>query len=94
MTDPTNSRPAPKPGPKPGPKGAPAGGVTIPKNDPAKFGRVDAGGVAWVKTADGERQIGEFKAGTPEEGLKHFGARYDDLSTEVQMLEALSLIHI
>ena len=39
-------------------------------------------------TADGERQIGEFKAGTPEEGLKHFGARYDDLSTEVQMLEA------
>lgn len=88
MTEPTNSRPAPKPGPKPGSKGAPAGGVTIPKNDPAKFGRVDQDGVAWVKTANGERQIGEYKAGTPQEGLAHFGARYDDLSTEVKMLEA------
>lgn len=92
MTDPTNPRPVPKPGPKPGAKpglkGVQPGGVSIPKNDPAKFGRVDADGVAWLKTADGERQIGEFKAGTPEEGLKHFGARYDDLSTEVQMLEA------
>lgn len=88
MTDPTNSRPVPKPGPKPGSKGAPAGGVTIPKNDPAKFGRVDQDGVAWVKTADGERQIGEYKAGTPQEGLAHFGARYDDLNTEVKMLEA------
>lgn len=87
MTDPTNSRPVPKPGPKPGPKVAQPGSVSIPKNDPAQFGRVDNQGVAWVRTPEGERQVGEFKAGTPEEGLQHFGARYDDLCTEVQMLE-------
>ncbi|MBC2681710.1 DUF349 domain-containing protein [Corynebacterium anserum] len=82
----------PKPGPKPSPRpnARVTGSVMAHRavNDPSKFGRVDADGTAWVKTPTGERQIGEFKAGSPEEGLKHFGARYDDLATEVSMLEA------
>lgn len=89
-------KPGPKPGPRPGAKPAPRPGSGVPGtvtahqqvNDPSKFGRVDADGTAWVKTPSGERRVGEFKAGTPEEGLKHFGARYDDLATEVAMLEA------
>ncbi|NDV09090.1 DUF349 domain-containing protein, partial [Rhodococcus sp. IEGM 248] len=57
-------------------------------SDPSKFGRVDDDGTAWVKTADGERQIGSWQAGDSAEGLAHFGRRFDDLATEVALLEA------
>ncbi|MFZ2177573.1 MAG: DUF349 domain-containing protein [Rhodococcus sp. (in: high G+C Gram-positive bacteria)] len=83
----------PKPGaPKPGP--APTHALSIPavaalpQSDPSKFGRVDDDGTAWVKTADGERQIGSWQAGDAAEGLAHFGRRFDDLATEVALLEA------
>src|SRR6185369_11790523 len=42
----------------------------------------------YVKTADGERVVGSWQAGTPEEGLAHFARRYADLVTEVNLLEA------
>ncbi|AII04340.1 uncharacterized protein DUF349 [Rhodococcus wratislaviensis] len=94
---PTSSVPKPgaaaKPGaPKPHPTpthalSAPA--VAAPAHsDPSKFGRVDDDGTAWVKTADGERQIGSWQAGDAAEGLAHFGRRFDDLATEVALLEA------
>ena len=57
-------------------------------SDPSKFGRVDDDGTAWVKTADGERQVGSWQAGDAAEGLAHFGRRFDDLATEVALLEA------
>lgn len=63
------------------------------KNDPAKWGRVDADGTAYVKTADGEREIGSWQAGTPEEGLAHYGTRFEDLATEVELLEARLTAH-
>jgi hypothetical protein len=56
--------------------------------DPSKFGRVDDDGTAWVFGPDGERQIGSWQAGDAAEGLAHFGRRYDDLATEVSLLEA------
>ncbi|GGG08084.1 hypothetical protein GCM10007304_22730 [Rhodococcoides trifolii] len=56
--------------------------------DPSKFGRVDDDGTAWVNGPDGERQIGSWQAGDAAEGLAHFGRRYDDLATEVSLLEA------
>lgn len=59
-----------------------------PKNDPAKWGRVDDDGAVWVTTSEGERQVGSWQAGAPEEGLAHFGRRYDDLATEIELLEA------
>jgi hypothetical protein len=95
--------PGPKPGPRQGPKPGPLPGVgsrptpsprpAAPavvrpvKNDPAKWGRVDADGTVYVKTAEGEREIGSWQAGTPEEGLAHYGTRFDDLATEVELLE-------
>ncbi|SEK36239.1 DUF349 domain-containing protein [Rhodococcus maanshanensis] len=104
MTDSSAPKPgAPKPGaPKPGaPKpgaikpsaAGPAPAVThpptlAPPSDPSLFGRVDEDGTAWVKTAEGERQIGSWQAGDAAEGLAHFGRRYDDLATEVALLEA------
>ena len=93
---------APRPGPKPGPRPGVRPGVTPtpvpvaapPANDPSKFGRIDADGTVFVATADGgEREIGSWQAGTPEEGLAHYGARFDDLATEVELLEARVTAH-
>ncbi|MGP6172980.1 DUF349 domain-containing protein [Corynebacterium sp. A21] len=90
---------APKPGPKPGPRpGATPGSVAavrrtsapLPQhtpNDPKKWGRIDTDGMVYVRTSEGERTIGSWQAGTPEEGLAHYGLRFEDLATEVELLE-------
>lgn len=80
----------PRKGSRPGPTpSAPTARPVQPvKNDPTQWGRVDADGSVYVKAPGGERKIGEWQAGTPEEGLAHFGARYDDLSTEIELLES------
>ena len=79
---------APKPHPiHPGEAHAPTVPV-VAASDPSKFGRVDDDGTAWVVTAEGERQIGSWQAGDAAEGLAHFGRRFDDLATEVGLLEA------
>lgn len=52
-----------------------------------EWGRVDDDGAVYVRTADGERSIGSWQAGTPDEGLAHYTRRYDDLATEVTLLE-------
>src|SRR5262249_18154885 len=57
-------------------------------SDWTAFGRVDADGTVYVKTAAGERVVGSWQAGTPEEGLAHFARRYLDLVTEVDLIEA------
>jgi len=55
--------------------------------DNTAFGRVDADGTVYVRTAAGERAVGSWQAGSPEEGLAHFARRYEDLVTEVELLE-------
>jgi len=57
-------------------------------SDWTAFGRVDADGTVYVKTAAGERVVGSWQAGTPEEGLAHFARRFADLVTEVDLIEA------
>jgi hypothetical protein len=57
-------------------------------SDWTTFGRVDADGTVYVKTADGERVVGSWQAGPPEEGLAHFARRFADLVTEVDLIEA------
>lgn len=57
-------------------------------NDWTAFGRVDADGTVYVKTAEGDRVVGSWQAGTPEEGLAHFARRFADLITEVDLVEA------
>jgi len=54
----------------------------------AAWGRIDADGTVYVRTADGERAIGSWQAGTPEEGLAYYARRYEDLAAEVAVLEA------
>jgi hypothetical protein len=40
-----------------------------------------------VRTADGERSVGQYPEGTPEEALRFFTERYDALAFEVDLLE-------
>lgn len=53
----------------------------------SEWGRVAEDGTVYVKTADGERAVGSWQAGSPEEGLALFTRRYEQLSTEVALLE-------
>ena len=66
---------------------------TAPASDPTAWGRVDEDGTVYVRTAEGERAVGSWQAGEPAEGLAHYGRRYDDLATEVLLLEARLAAH-
>lgn len=90
--------PGPRPGPRPGARPNPAQVAATrrtpaplpqrPKNDPSQWGRVAEDGTVYVRTTDGEREIGSWQAGTPAEGLAHYGTRFDDLATQVELLES------
>jgi len=56
-------------------------------SDPHRYGRVDPDGTVWLVTSAGERVIGSWQAGDTEAAYAHFGRRYEDLSTEVDLLE-------
>jgi hypothetical protein len=86
--------PTPKPAPRPGPPrpvprpGRPAPTIAAPaSSDPHRFGRVDPDGTVWLITASGERVIGSWQAGDAEAAFAHFGLRFDDLQTEVALME-------
>ena len=51
------------------------------------WGRVADDGTVFVRTADGERPVGQMPDATPEEALAFFTRRYDDLAFEVELLE-------
>lgn len=52
-----------------------------------RWGRVDVDGTVYVRTADGERVIGSWQAGSPDEALDFFQRKYQALETEVALLE-------
>jgi hypothetical protein len=56
-------------------------------SDPHKFGRVDDDGTVWLTSSAGERVVGTWQAGDTEAAFAHFGRRFDDLSTEITLLE-------
>lgn len=51
------------------------------------WGRIDDDGTVYVRTAGGERAIGSWQAGDKEAGLAFYTRRYEDLATEVTLLE-------
>ena len=55
--------------------------------DSEAWGRIADDGTVFVRSADGERAIGSWQAGTAEEGLAYYRRRYDDLAAEVSVLE-------
>ncbi|GFG76358.1 DUF349 domain-containing protein [Mycobacterium botniense] len=82
-------RPTPRPGPRPGPVQAPRPPAAAAPlaNDPHRFGRVDDDGTVWLITAAGARVIGSWQAGDTEAAFAYFGRRFDDLATEVTLME-------
>ncbi|MEZ0077442.1 DUF349 domain-containing protein [Planotetraspora sp. GP83] len=51
------------------------------------WGRVDDDGTVYVRTAEGERAVGSWQAGEPEEALAYFRRKFDELAGQVQLLE-------
>jgi hypothetical protein len=51
------------------------------------WGRVAEDGTVYVRTSEGERVVGIWQAGSPDEALAFFTRRYDSLATEVSLLE-------
>jgi len=51
------------------------------------WGRVADDGTVYVRTADGERVIGSWQAGSPDEALAFFKRKFDSLETEISLLE-------
>ena len=54
-------------------------------NDP--WGRVDDEGTVYVRTAEGERAVGSWQAGSPAEALAFFTRKFESLETEIGLLE-------
>ncbi len=52
-----------------------------------EWGRVDDEGNVFVRTADGERAVGQYPAGSPDEALKFFTDRFEALEFEVGLLD-------
>ena len=55
---------------------------------PSQWGRIAEDGTVFLTTPDGEREIGSWQAGDREAGLRFYQVRYDDLVTEVDLLQA------
>ena len=49
------------------------------------FGRMDEDGTVYLLGPDGEQAVGQWVAGTREQGLAFFARRYDDLAAEVAL---------
>ena len=79
--------PAPHPVPHALGGGHAAPPVPPAEPSPSAWGRVDEEGTVYVTTPDGERAVGVWQAGSPDEGLLHYARRFDDLRTEVELLE-------
>lgn len=81
-------RPDPRPDtvtPTPAPPARPTGHVvTAPA---ASFGRVDADGTVYVRTAAGERVVGQIPDTTAEEALAFYTKRFEAHEVTVELLE-------
>ncbi|MEO7586557.1 MAG: DUF349 domain-containing protein [Arachnia sp.] len=55
---------------------------------PSDFGRVDEDGTVWVRTSDGERNVGQVPDATPEEAMAFYTRRYENLAAEIGLLES------
>jgi hypothetical protein len=53
----------------------------------SEWGRVADDGTVYVRTADGERAVGQYPEGSPDEALAFFAKRYNELAGSVHLLE-------
>lgn len=91
---PSVPKPAPKPGPAPSPAALravahpPVAAPTPPPGPAAEtFGRVDDSGTVYVRTAEGEHEVGSYPGATPEEALHYFARKFDELWASADLLQ-------
>jgi hypothetical protein len=53
----------------------------------SEWGRVAEDGTVYVRTSEGEREVGQYPEGSPEEALAFYTKRYDELAGSVHLLE-------
>ncbi len=76
----------PAPAPKPAaPKNSAATPAAPASEEP--WGRVDEDGTVSVREAEGWRVVGQYPDGSAEEALAYFQRKYNDLASEVTLLE-------
>jgi len=59
----------------------------VVSNDQAPWGRVDETGTVYVREESGERAVGQYPDGSPEEALAYFERKYVELAGQVTLLE-------
>jgi hypothetical protein len=59
-------------------------GTAAPK--PSQYGRVDESGTVFVRTADGEREVGSYPGASHAEALGYFTRKYDELLASADLL--------
>src|SRR5690349_5516824 len=79
------SAPAPAPAAAAAPTPAPPPSAAA-SAEAAQWGRVDDAGNVFVRTADGERQVGSWQAGSPGEALAFYTRKYENLRVEIDLL--------
>ncbi|TNM64662.1 DUF349 domain-containing protein [Streptomyces sp. NP160] len=80
-------RPAPKPRRAPRPHAPSTRPAVRPPSDPTPWGRMDDQGVVWVRTAEGERQVGTVVDASEADALAHYGREFDALVAQVDIAE-------
>jgi hypothetical protein len=53
---------------------------------PSEHGRVDASGTVFVRTAEGEREVGSYPGASPAEALGYFTRKFDELLAAADLL--------
>jgi len=53
--------------------------------DASGFGRVDPDGTVYLRAPEGEVVVGQYSAGSPEEGLAFFTRKYADLVVDIDL---------
>ncbi len=61
--------------------------MNVAANEQTPWGRVDETGTVYVREGDGERAVGQYPDGTPEEALAYFQRKYTELAGQVTLLE-------
>ena len=61
--------------------------IHVATDDQAPWGRVDETGTVFVREATGERAVGQYPDGSPEEALAYFPRKFSELAGQVTLLE-------
>lgn len=88
-TETTEAAPAPpRPGPPAFPRPSPAllAALAPAASPAARFGRVDPSGTVYVRTVDGEKEVGTYPGVSPAHALGYFARKYDELAASADLL--------